>query len=46
MSAARPISRGSFKPVVDRVLPMAQLGEGHRLLEERQVNGKIVIENR
>jgi len=38
--------RGAFRPVVDRVLTMEQAGEGHRLLEERKVNGKIVLENR
>jgi NADPH:quinone reductase-like Zn-dependent oxidoreductase len=40
------VERGALKPVVDRVLPMAQLAEGHRLLEERRVNGKVVVENR
>ncbi len=38
--------RGSLRPVVDRVLPIDQVGEGHRLLEERRVSGKIVLENR
>ena len=38
--------RGDFRPVVDRVLPMEQAAEGHRLLEERRVQGKIVLENR
>ena len=38
--------RGTFKPVIDRVLPMDQIAEGHRLLEERQVSGKVVLENR
>ncbi len=38
--------RGELKPVVDRVLPMEQAAEGHRLLEERLVNGKVVLENR
>jgi len=34
---------GRVKPLVDRVLPMSELGEAHRLLEERQVIGKVVI---
>jgi len=37
--------RGDFRPVVDRVLPMSAIAEGHRLLEERQTNGKIVLRN-
>ncbi|MBM4013774.1 MAG: zinc-binding dehydrogenase [Planctomycetes bacterium] len=36
--------RGTFRPVVDRVLPIAQVAAGHRALEERQVAGKIVLE--
>ncbi len=35
--------RGTFRPVVDRVLPMAEVATGHRLLEERRVNGKVVL---
>ncbi len=38
--------RGTFAPVVDTVLPMAEVGAGHRLLEERKVAGKVVLENR
>ncbi|MSR45651.1 MAG: alcohol dehydrogenase [Planctomycetes bacterium] len=38
--------RGALKPVVDRVLPMEQVAEGHRILEERRVIGKVVLENR
>lgn len=37
--------RGTFKPVVDRVLPMERVGEAHRLLESRAVSGKIVLTN-
>jgi len=29
--------------VIDRVLPLAQTAEGHRLLEEREVFGKVII---
>jgi hypothetical protein len=29
--------------VLDRTLPMAQVGEAHRLLEAREAMGKIVL---
>ena len=38
------VSRGLIHPVIDRVLPMSQLGEAHGLLEQRAVTGKIVVE--
>jgi NADPH:quinone reductase-like Zn-dependent oxidoreductase len=30
-------------PVVDRVLPMAEIREAHRVLEDREVFGKVVV---
>ncbi|MBI5774641.1 MAG: zinc-binding dehydrogenase [Verrucomicrobia bacterium] len=36
-------AEGKLKPVIDRVLPLAQTTEGFRLLRERAVLGKIVI---
>jgi NADPH:quinone reductase-like Zn-dependent oxidoreductase len=30
-------------PVVDRELPLEQAGEAHRLIEERQTFGKIIL---
>jgi alcohol dehydrogenase len=30
-------------PVIDKVLPLEQTAEGHRLLEEREVFGKVII---
>jgi len=30
-------------PVIDRVLPLAETAEGHRLLEDREVFGKVII---
>ena len=34
---------GRIQPVIDRRLPLAATGEGQRLLEERDVFGKIII---
>lgn len=35
---------GIFKPVVDRVLPLEQVGEAHRMIEARTHFGKIILE--
>jgi NADPH:quinone reductase-like Zn-dependent oxidoreductase len=37
------VESGRFRPVIDRVLPLDQVAEGHRLLEEREAFGKIVL---
>lgn len=37
------IQEGKLKPVIDTVLPLEQTAEGVRLLEDREVIGKIVI---
>lgn len=37
---------GRIRPVIDRVLPLAQTAEGHRLLEDREVFGKVIIHPR
>lgn len=34
---------GQIKPVIDKVLPLEQTAEGHRLLEDREVFGKVII---
>ena len=34
---------GRIRPVIDRVLPLALTAEGHRLLEDREVVGKVII---
>ena len=39
-----PSSNGLIHPVLDRVLPMSQLGKAHALLESRSVTGKVVVE--
>jgi NADPH:quinone reductase-like Zn-dependent oxidoreductase len=38
------IEAGRLKPVVDRVLPLDQIAEGHRVLESREAFGKVVLE--
>ena len=35
---------GRLRPVVDHVLPLAEAGQAHTLLETRQVFGKIVLD--
>ena len=39
----RHVEAGRLRPVVDRVLPLAQAPEAHRLLEERRIFGKIIL---
>lgn len=40
----RLVDRGTLRPVVDRVLPLWSAADAHRLLEERKVFGKVVLE--
>lgn len=37
------LARGRLHPVIDRTLPLSECAEGHRLLEERAVFGKVVL---
>ena len=37
------LEAGQLKAVVDRVLPLAEVRDGHRVLEARQTFGKIVM---
>lgn len=39
----RLVAEGRLKPVVDSVLPLAEVREGHRRLEAREAFGKIVL---
>ncbi len=43
VDAARHLSAGRFRPLVDRVLPLEELGEAHRLMDEGQLIGKAII---
>jgi alcohol dehydrogenase len=37
------IAAGKMKPVIDKVLPLEQAREGLRLIQEREVIGKVVV---
>jgi alcohol dehydrogenase len=37
------IERGQLEPVIDKVLPLEETEEGERLLEEREVIGKVLV---
>jgi NADPH:quinone reductase-like Zn-dependent oxidoreductase len=37
------MAAGKLRPIVDRVLPLAEIADAHRLLESRAVFGKVVL---
>ena len=43
-AALRLADRGALRPVIDRVLPLTQIHEGHRILEEHDHFGKVVMQ--
>jgi NADPH:quinone reductase-like Zn-dependent oxidoreductase len=43
IAAGRQLSAGRFEPLVGAVLPLEEVAEAHRLLEQGSVAGKIVL---
>jgi len=39
----RLVERGLLHPVIDRVLPLSEVAEGHRVLEDREAIGRVVL---
>jgi len=37
------IAQGKMKPVIDKVLPLEQAAEGLRLIQDREVIGKVIV---
>jgi len=37
------IAYGKMKPVIDKVLPLDQAAEGLRLIQDREVFGKVIV---
>jgi alcohol dehydrogenase len=38
------VDEGRLSPVIDRVVPLADAREGLRLLADREVIGKVIVE--
>jgi alcohol dehydrogenase len=41
-AALRAVESGAIKPVIDRVLPLSDVGKGQQLMEDLKVQGKVV----
>lgn len=37
------VRNGSLKPIIDRVLPLEEIREAHRVIEDREIFGKVII---
>ena len=44
LSVLELVGRGALKPVIDKILPLAEAAEAHRRLESREQFGKIVLQ--
>lgn len=42
-AAGRMIARGEVSPFIDRVLPLDEVADGHRAIENREVFGKVIV---
>lgn len=43
LAAARHLNAGHFRPLIAEVLPLERVADGHRMLEQGAVAGKIVV---
>ena len=43
LHVASLLGSGRLRPVIDRILPLEAVAQGHRLLEERAVFGKVLL---
>lgn len=43
LAAAKHLSAGHFKPLIGSVLPLDEVAEAHRLMEEGLVIGKVIV---
>jgi NADPH:quinone reductase-like Zn-dependent oxidoreductase len=42
-AAGKQLNAGRFKPLVGATIPFEELAEAHRLMEAREVIGKVVV---
>ncbi|MBO0992718.1 zinc-binding dehydrogenase [Lederbergia sp. NSJ-179] len=38
------VESGKLKPIIDRILPLEEAREAHRLMEEREIFGKLILQ--